>query len=359
MRPTRPIRVPCNYLKQEALAKKPAAPVYDPFIYHTSLFIREYLSTFSQLLLTSRLGGDMLLAGPIVSFYVNIVFRRPMTNPLVLTLACASAGDWKRANVSGYPGFNAETTRKREMLAYWIWLLSAQLLGACTAAYARALNGRILGDEFIRNAASGTGQMYLRVNLSEKGSCWRRDGFGNSTKVEIPIRLLGNLTESLLKDDTCLPSIQWRWWFAEDLAAALFLIVAYIHIWRWLRWVDKKKGNPEETQREYWTNIVIFSASSASLGLMNAVAFPTANTGWHNSMFAGVYQSLRPDLTVTSSDLREPYIRAFGSGVGCLLAMVYEWMLWWIEKCEDDKNNRSIAAGLLHKIIYILPIHME
>ena len=80
----------------------------DALVYFSSLFLREFVSTICVLVLNSRLGGDLFLASPIVSLYVNIVFRRPLNSPYVLTLGCLSAGDWRKANVAGYPGFIKE-----------------------------------------------------------------------------------------------------------------------------------------------------------------------------------------------------------------------------------------------------------
>jgi hypothetical protein len=345
------MRVPPQYLRSEP-ERQPPPPPYDPAIFFVSLFLREYLSTFCVLLLTSRLGGDMFLAGPIVNLYVNIVFRRPLINPFVLTLACASASDWKKANVSGFPGFNKEKTSRLTIFMFWVWLLVAQLTGAASAAGARAYGGHVLGDEFIRNAGGGAGQLALRVDGS--ATCWAAAG-----RMEIPIRL-GNAT-ALLRDG-CMLNIQTRWWFTEDFAAGLFLIVAYVNIWRWLRWKDMAAGNPHDTTEQYWTNLVVFSAASAALGLMTAMAFPTANAGWHNSLFNYVFQELRPDLTVTANAHSEPLIRAIGGMFGCCMAMIYEWALTWMDKCRDEKKEskdqpyHAPCANFMHKVLYLSPL---
>ena len=101
-----------------------------PFI---SLFIREWLATFCLLLLCSRLG--VFFTGSIVTLFINIVFRRPVINPFVLTLGCASAGDWKRANVTGYPGFSQSSTSKLSLLFYWCWMVVAQDGAFCSVIY--------------------------------------------------------------------------------------------------------------------------------------------------------------------------------------------------------------------------------
>jgi len=54
--------------------------VPDAVIYHTSLFAREFISTLCLLLLRSRLNSSLFIAGPIVTFYISIVFRRPLNN---------------------------------------------------------------------------------------------------------------------------------------------------------------------------------------------------------------------------------------------------------------------------------------
>ena len=52
-----------------------------------------HVSTYRLLLLNARLGGDFLIAGLVVSIYINIVLRRPLMNPFITIFACASAGD--------------------------------------------------------------------------------------------------------------------------------------------------------------------------------------------------------------------------------------------------------------------------
>ena len=344
MRPSR-IVLPPRFLAAESTDKTKDKPdsSADIYIYLSSLFLRELLSTFTVLLLSSRLGGDMIFTPCIVNLYVNIVFRRPLINPFVLTLACVSAGDWQKANVSGFPGYS-HATQWWEIALYWSWILVAQLSGAAAAAGARAYSGNVLGDEFIKNAASGTGQMYLRADPTATGSCWN-----GAAKFEVPIRL-GNATD-LLRDG-CMNNVQWRWWFLEDTAAVLFLIVGYIHIWRSLRWKDMGEGNANETNERYWVNIIAFPVASATLGLMTVVAFPTAHAGLHTSMYTAVFQALRTDLTVTDNAHFEYAIRGFGGMFGCALALAYEQALAWTEEARGKKSGHWLS-NLMHKVLYI------
>jgi hypothetical protein len=322
----------------------------DAIIYFPSLFLREFVSTIVVLVLNSRLSSDLFIASPIVTLYVNIVFRRPLNNPYVTTLACLSAGDWRKANVVGYPGFNKERTRWWEIGLFWLMMVSAALCGAATAAGIRAYNDRMLGYEFIKGAAWGTGQMYFRANVDTDETCWKREYFGPTAKtVEIPVRLYRNSTASMIRDGNCLANIQWRWWFAEDLGAVLFIIVAYVHIWRWLRWDDMEKSNPNDRDVRYWQKLVTFSAVTASVGLMTTIAFPTANAGMHTSLFLGVYQSLNTDKNVASTSLNEPIIRAFGGSCGCLLAVMYEWLVAWLDTKE---KGECPLADAVHKMLY-------
>jgi len=350
-----------HYTKINPKSAKPASPtntippLHDALIYFPSLFLREFVATICALVLNSRLGGDLFIASPLVTLYVNIVFRRPLNSPYVLTLGCLSAGDWRRANVAGYPGFNKERTRWWELALFWLLLLTAQLTGAAAAAGIRARNDRVLGYEFVKGAAWGTGQLHMRANLEGAESCWDRAYFGNSssTKADIPIRLYRDATRDMFKSPACAADTQWRWWFGEELGAVLFIIVAYVHIWRWLRWDDMEKSNPSDREMRYWEKLVTFSIATASVGLMTAMAFPTANQGMHTSVFLGVYQALNADKTVTSLALNEPYIRAFGGTIGCLLAIVYEWALAWIDSKERGQCWMADAA---HKMLYNGPI---
>jgi hypothetical protein len=358
MLPQRVLRIPQSYYERPTKnhinpgTKTPPNTVpslSDIQIYFPSLFLREFVSTICQLVLNSRLSSDLFIASPIVTLYVNIVFRRPLNNPYVTTLACLSAGDWRKANVAGYPGFNKERTRWWELLLYWMWMVTAQLCGAAAAAGIRAHNDRVLGYEFIKGAAWGLGQMHFRANVLDEDTCWDRAYFPPGSKtVEIPVRLYRNATETMLKS-SCLADVQWRWWFAEDLAAVLFLIVAYVHIWRWLRWDDMDKSNPTDKEERYWEKIVTFSAATASVGVMTAIAFPTANAGLHTSVFLGIYQTLNTDKNVTSTTLNEPVLRAFGGACGCLLAIAYEWGLAWLDTKEKGRSELADAA---HKMLY-------
>ena len=298
---------------------------YQIAIVWASLCFREFLATFSALLLNSRLGGDIFIAGPVVTMYVNLVFRRPLINPFITSLACWSAGDWKKANVCGIP--NYDKVSKLEMFIFWTLLIVSQLLGAFTAAMFKSMSTSIMGDEFVRNAAWGTRAMYLK-----NGQCW-------NTTEEFPIR-----NTAFLKDK-CISDIHETWWFMEDCIASVFLIVAYVHIWRWLRWDDMESKNPNDNSVRYWEKITKFSLASATINLMNTMAFPTAHAGWHTSLYMFVYQSQRPDLTLTSLD--EIIYRGFGGFAGCLMAIVYERTIYSI-----DEYPRSPLTSFLHLIIY-------
>ena len=324
---------------------------FDSLIYFSSIFLREFVSTICLLILNSRLGGDLFIAGPVVTLYVNIVFRRPLNNPFVSTLACMSSGEWKHANVAGYPGFNKEKTHWWELLLFWMLLLAAQLGAAATAAEVRAYNDRILGYEFIKGAAWGTGQMHMRANLEKSDTCWEQNYFSNGTKADIPIRLYRNDADKLFKDDACRGDVKWRWWFAEDLGATLFLIVGYIHVWRWLRWDDMETSNPNPRERRYWEKIVAFSVTSASLGFMTSIAFPTANAGLHTSLFLYRYQELNTDKNVMSNDMGEAGYRMLGGSAGCLLAVLYEWMVAYLDSVEPGNWADDVA----HKMVYLMP----
>lgn len=294
-----------------------------------SLAIREYLSTLAFFLLLSRLGGDIFIAGPVVTLYVNIFFRRPLINPLVTTLACWSKGDWKRANVSGMPRF--ETPDWTRDLRYWGMLVGAQLAGAATAAIARSDHTTYMGQEFIRNSAWGIRAMHL-----QPGSCW-------NTTADLHIR-----DTTHLKED-CHRRIQGAWWFTEDCFAALFFTVAYVHIWRWLRWDDMEASNPIDNSAKYWEKITTFSIASALIGLMNTLAFPTAHTGWHTSVYMLVYQSNQSHLAITTGT--ECLFRCLGSLVGCILAIAYERIITWI----DTPHKTSKWATLIHIVLYCRP----
>jgi hypothetical protein len=333
----------------------------DAVIYFTSLFLREFASTMCLFILTSRLGGDLFIAGPLVTLYINIVFRRPMNNPFVTTLACASSGEWKRANVSGYPGYDHAKTKSWEMILYWILLVIAQLLGAVCAAEIRTQSEDLLGHEFIKNAAWGAGQLKLMANVTDSSTCWNKDdpllGAAVNGAVEIPIRLYRDSDSTMLLGNSCLSSLQWRWWFFEDLSSVLFLIVGYIHIWQWLRWDDTERANPTPREERYWEKIVTFSTASASLGIMNTIAFPTAHAGLHTSLFLHRYQVLNDDKHVTSNEFNEPLIRAFGGMCGCLFAVVYEWIVAWLSSVDKNKEDSASQAGrLLHKMVYVSPV---
>ena len=322
----------------------------DALVYFPSLFLREFVSTICVLVLNSRLSSDLFIASPVVSLYVNIVFRRPLNSPYVTTLACLSASDWRKANVAGYPGFNKDKTRWWELALFWAWLVAAELCGAAAAAAIRAHNDRVLGYEFVKGAAWGVGQMFLRANVQDSETCWNSEYFGPGSKtVDIPIRLFRNDTDRMLQSASCIADIRWRWWFAEDLGAVLFIVVAYVHIWRWLRWDDMEMSNPHDREMRYWQKIVTFSIATASVGAMTTIAFPTANAGLHTSLFLGVYQSLNADKNVASTALNEPLLRAFGGTCGCLLGVAYEWGLAWLDTKERGQSELADAA---HKMLY-------
>jgi len=345
----------------------------DTAIFLLSLFLRELLSNFCILVLNSRLGRDNFLAGPIVTLYVILVFRRPLNNPFILTMACLSAGDWGKANVSGLPGFKKEKTSPMSIFLFWLWMLTAQLLGAVAAAKFRTANDAIFGSEFVNGAAWGSGQLFLRANLSKAESCWNKEEassltIGNQTSVIIPTRLAKAQEDLVL--DSCMSYIQWRWWFMEDMAAVLFFIVGYVHVWRWLRWQDMKESTANEQSDRYWRNLVAFASASASLGLMNSMAFPTAHCGLHTSVFLSVYQSLNEEKAVTANFMNEPLIRVMGGVVGCLLAVLYERAITLVDEVEEEggeeeeaNNNSSSSysclAVLVHKILYTSDIHKK
>ena len=310
----------------------------DPAVFHASLFMREFLSTMCLILLQSRLGGSLFIAGPVVIFYVNIVFRRPLYNPFVLPFACFSAGDWKKATVAGYPGFKSGETAGYKLAAYYTELLIAQLLGATAAAYIKASYANTIGSEFIADSAWGINQMYLKVKEGSTSSCWNT--------AQVPVRLFGaNTSQHLL--DACISKIGFEWWFLEDLCAVFFLIVAYMHLWKWLRWDDEEAGNPSCDKQIYWAKIVAFSMVSAGLNLSTSIAFPTAHAGLHTSMYIFTYQSLRDDLNITVNAMYEPLIRAGGGAAGCFLALLYEQML-----ARYFKGKRTEIDILVFKILY-------
>jgi len=298
-----------------------------------SLASREFLSTLAFFLLSTRLGGDLFIAGPVVTLYVNIVFRRPLINPLVTTLACGSKGDWKKANVSGMPRFDKADWKTD--LQYWGMLITAQLLAAIAAAAMRSDHNNFIGHEFIHNSAWGMRAMHLRP-----GSCW-------NTTAAFHIR-----NTSLLNSD-CTARIQGAWWFAEDCFAALFFITAHIHIWRWLRWDDMEAANPSDNTVRYWEKIVTFSMASALIGLMNTMAFPTAHTGWHTSVYLYTYQSMHEDLVITTGT--ECLFRSIGSSVGCPLAIVYERIITWIDTPGVNIKKKELAT-LFHVVLYHRPL---
>jgi hypothetical protein len=297
-----------------------------------------------------------------VLLYINIVFRRPLINPFVSTLACWSTGDWKRANVAGYPGYSKDTTRFYELPLFWVWVVGAQLAAAAAAGSIRAYNDSIFGYEFIKNSAWGAGQIFLKTNMTENGSCWNKDlmktyPYSNTTwgqTMEIPAHLYKNPPVDMYANNACLTDIQMRWWFVEDMGAVLFLIVGYIHIWKWLRWDDMQKGNPNPQMEPYWGKIVTFSVASASLAMMTAMAFPTAHAGLHTSLFLYVYEETSVNKHVTSNDLREPLVRALGGILGCLMAVLYEWMMSALDSMDNAKAGW--IYNVAHKTLYITPI---
>jgi hypothetical protein len=340
LQPERSTTISLSFLNGDTAGMRPEdkpakpQPYYHPTqIVWICLAIREFLATFSYLLLSSRLGGDIFIAAPIVTMYVNIFFRRPLINPFITTLACASSGDWKKANVSGMPNF--EHAPPCTVVGFWLWLTLAQLSGAALAAVAKANHAHYLGDESIPNAAWGVKAMQLR-----NGTCW-----GNATGI--PIRSTASL------DSSCTNYLQGAWWFTEDFAAALFLIVAYVHIWRWLRWDDMQHANPRDNSSQYWEKITTFSAASALINLMNVMAFPTAHAGLHTSVYASVYQSLREELTIVSKD--EAFIRGVGGCFGCALAVSYEFVVARIDSYTPTGRYATALrelASVVHLALY-------
>jgi hypothetical protein len=307
-----------------------------------------------------------------------IVFRRPLNNPYILTMACLSAGDWGKANVSGYPGFDKKKTGGLKLFLFWAWMLAAELLGASFAANFRADNDAIFGSEFVNGAAWGSGQLYLRANLSKEETCWNRNysAFAavdsvNPTTTQmmmiIPTRLMKSQGAMLL--DSCRSYIRIRWWFMEEMVAVLFFIVGYVHIWRWLRWQDMKDSTANEQNDRYWRNLVAFAAASAALGLMTTVAFPTAHYGAHTSLFLSVYQSRNEEeKAVTANFMNEPLIRVVGGSIGCILAVMYERVITWVDEVEEgfaDMDSIPQVEGeysitlLAHKILYISDVHKK
>ena len=334
----------------------PPSNYMDSFIFFICIFLREFVSTICLLVLNSRLGGDLFIAGPIVTLYVSIVFRRPLNNPFVTTLACISSGDWKNANVAGYPGFDKQKTGMYKMIPYLAFLLIAQLLGALTAAHIRAYNDKSLGHEFIKGASWGSSQIHIKV-ADMTDTCWKSDYFPPGTD-EIPVHLYKDNTEKMFKDEGCISRVQWRWWMFEDFGATLFLLVAYVHVWRWLRWEDTKSNNPRPSTKEYWEEIISFSTASAGLGLMTAIAFPTAHAGLHTSVFLATYQSLTSDRSITANTLGEPLYRALGGAVGCICAVMYENVVaMLIDPVENI--DKSFYNNLMHKMLYYSPIPVK
>ena len=69
---------------------------------------------------------------------------------------------------------------------FWLWMLTAQLLlGAVAAANFRTANDAIFGSEFVNGAAWGSGQLFLRANLSKSvssslSSCWNNNNKYNN-----------------------------------------------------------------------------------------------------------------------------------------------------------------------------------
>ena len=345
----------------------------DTLIFLASLFIREFLSNFCTLVLSSRIGKDIFIAGPLVSLYMIIVFRRPLNNPYILTMACLSAGDWGKANVSGYPGFDKKKTGGLKLFLFWAWMLAAQLLGASFAANFRADNDAIFGSEFVNGAAWGSGQLYLRANLSNSETCWNKnfsafvvDATTNPAQIiNIPTRFVKSQGDMIL--NSCKSYIRIRWWFMEELVAVLFLIVGYVHIWRWLRWQDMKDSTANEQNDRYWRNLVAFAVASAALGLMTTLAFPTAHYGAHTSLFLSVYQSRNEEKAVTANFMNEPVIRVVGGSIGCILAVVYERVITWVDEVEEgvaDLDDPQVGGEysitlLAHKILYISDVHKK
>ena len=140
-------------------------------------------------------------------------------------------------------------------------------------------------------------------------------------------------------------------------AAVLFFLVTNLHIWKWLRWDDMQEKNPKDNKARYWAKLTFFSLASGGIGLMNTMTFPTANTGWHNSMYIYVYQRLCNDLVITSIDKSESLIRAFGGFVGCMLAVVYEWIVVGIEDVENAKGWYKAVCKAAHIVLYTFDQH--
>ena len=312
----------------------------DPLIFHLSLLLREFLSTMLLLLLNSRLGGSLFIAAPIVTFYINIVFRRPLNNPFVLMFACCSAGDWKRANVAGYPGYNRDSTSFCELLIYCIFMTGSQLSGASAAAYVKASYAMSIGSEALQTSAWGINQLNIKVAENSTYSCWK-----NNTPP-IPVRLFGDKTKDYLLD-SCTATIQGQWWFLEDMCAVIFLIVSYMHIWKWLRWDDEEDGNAACTESRYWGKIVSFSVVTGALNLATTMTFPSAHAGLHTSLYIFLYQTQRSDLYITTNNMYEPLIRGGGGIVGCGLAILYEQIL-----ARYFDNKRNWLDVLAYKMLY-------
>ena len=308
-----------------------------------SIAMREFMATYCLFMLSSRLGADLFIARPLVFAYVSMMFRRPMINPLVTIFACSCPQHWEKANISGFPFYSNADSVKCWLSLYCPIVILIQISAAIAAAYTKDYNSQLFGDEFINNAAWGTGQLRLRVDTTiGRGSCWNIPN-GNITQVaEISSH------NSLINDShDCLSKIQGGWWFAEDMASMLFLIASYVHVWKWLRWDDLKDLNPADSERRYWMKIAAFSAAVGIFNLMNAMAFPTANTGWHVSIYLYVLQKLRGDLIITSNTYLEPLIRAAGSFTGCILAILYEYLIIWV-----DSNEESSFTERMHILLY-------
>jgi hypothetical protein len=244
-----------------------------------------------------------------------------------------------------------ETTKWMSILYFWVWILISQIAGAVTAAFFRAHNDAIFGSEFIDGAAWGSGQIYLKADTKKSNSCWNSVNQDNvHQKIQnIPVRLMES-QKTMLRDNYTL-YVQLLWWFTEDLVAVLFLIVGYIHIWRWLRWEDMKQTSANELQERYWRNLVAFSSASACLGLMTSMTFPTAHCGAHTSAFLSMYQYLRKEKAVTANFLYEPMIRVGGGFLGCLFAILYEKTITELER--KKKGEHSAFEIFIHKVLYI------
>ena len=322
-----------------------------------SIFLREFVSTICLLILSSRLGGDLFIAGPIVTLYVCIVFRRPLNNPYVAFLACASSGDWRNANVSGYPWFKRDQTSSWVIAFYFIFLLIAQGGGALAAAQIRTYNDGILGYEFMKGGAWGSSQLHYHANLVSDTTCWKKEEGAGDT-AEIPVHLYGIKSATKVREDReCSARIQWRWWMMEDLVATLFLLVTYVHVWKWLRNESIKDGPANQSTSRYWEEIISFSIASASLGFMTSIAFPTAHAGLHTSLFVTYYQHLSQDKAITAYDMGEPGYRVLGGSVGCLLAVAYEWMVAWVS--GDRETDTSWYQLLIYRTLYVSEMPMK